>query len=85
LVEVETVLVLGARASKPYGLPLGWELRRDTCKRWSDRMVLQGRPLPFLWLPVYDARTVRGVEATPSVYTPAFNALPDHLVRKQQE
>src|SRR5437879_5838805 len=37
MVEHQTVLVLGAGASQPYKLPLGWELRRDICQRWADR------------------------------------------------
>lgn len=38
MVEKNTVLILGAGASAPYGLPLGSELRRDIC-RWIDRPV----------------------------------------------
>jgi len=37
MIENYTILILGAGASKPYGLPLGWELR-DRIFKWADNM-----------------------------------------------
>lgn len=45
MIERNTVLVLGAGASKPYGLPLGSELRRNILNmRWGDLYGVQFDP-----------------------------------------
>jgi hypothetical protein len=36
MINKKTVLVLGAGASKPYGLPLGTELRDSVIKKKND-------------------------------------------------
>ncbi len=36
MIEVPTVLILGAGASNPYGFPLGWDLLKKMCEVLAD-------------------------------------------------
>ena len=47
VIDRNTVLILGAGSSKPYGLPLGFELRDEVLRAADDstRLLVLGNPL----------------------------------------